>query len=91
MFSRDEGEVCFTGIYGDNTISCVFMNARVCVILEGAVMCGQNIPHLDNFLCVLLRRDLQVGGGVFASRMIICVFNSACSTSGGMLLFSLGS
>ena len=51
-------------------------------------MCGQNI-HLDRFF--VLRGDLQVGGGVFALRMIICVFSSASGTSVGMLLFSLGS
>lgn len=27
--------------------------------------CGQNIPRLDKFLCVLPRRDMQVGGVVF--------------------------
>lgn len=27
--------------------------------------CGHNIPHLDDFLCVLLRGCSQVGGSVF--------------------------
>lgn len=50
---------------------CTFLNAHIYNCLEGGnvhvneYMCGQNIPHLQSSLCVLLRGYLQVGGGVF--------------------------
>ena len=46
--------------------------------------------HFDTLVC-FTKEYLQLVGIVFALVMIICVFNSACSTSVGMLLLSLGS